>query len=648
MSLLRIDPTRTTRLRVQFNSALAVRFEMLRKELQQLLIQGDAFGMKRSIPVLRFGPTYNAEEWRFLTDDRKLEQLKKWLQFKTGQLFLKQSHDDAAQTWLGSYIQQAYQRGLKRAYTDWKRPTGPMPMSKEAGQAYQQGQAAEFMRQSFGGPVPLERVRVLAARTYNDLNGVTEQMSTTITRTLLDGMVNGLSPRKIGQQLNKVVEGYKRRGTTIARTECLPGETLVDAAMVRAVFRRWYVGPMVKIKTANGREFSATPNHPMLTKDGWIATGEIQEGDQLISSGWNKNARASRNQNVDHRPATLRQIFGSLESTRVIERNTTTTSDFHGDGLESEVDILRANRELRVGDFTPLYKPLLEDVFSFTGQSTSGFCSLCGCLLPINERPCLCFSSGGNPGLTESFLDPSGTKVNLSRDFGQGNSGNILFDNSFYIDVGSSSWMDSPEFIKVSPSFGKRSTDTLLPKNSTNCFLVDTSLGSNLSLGHSCQIELDNVISVEFYSFTGHVYNLETDCGYFTIDSLYTGNTIRAFNEGALDGLQNLGATQIGVMVEWSVSGLGTTRKGNLSPCKKCAPLSGIVLTVDEARGLLPRHPNCLCSLIPSNVGEKTTGQIRDAERIRAAIARSARGDSRWVGASKSISSRRPAIQEQQ
>jgi hypothetical protein len=69
---------------------------------------------------------------------------------------------------------------------------------------------------------------------------------------------------------------------------------------------------------------------------------------------------------------------------------------------------------------------------------------------------------------------------------------------------------------------------------------------------------------------------------------------VRAFNEGALDGYENMGVPAIGVMVEWTTSGLGHTALGNPSPCKKCAPLSGLVLKIEEARGLLPRHPNAV------------------------------------------------------
>jgi len=471
MTLLNLDPTRTTMLRRRLNSALVARFNMFKKDLRKLLIEDDAFGLSnrptvifnwsdkarrksletrrrnalikhskfkqrdgerhdihangknigfafikpskgevflddlRVIPkeqgkgfgnllmkrvVSKYGhkritlkasphydkrldqkalikfyskfgfsvkdsegrmerkptPTHNSsivlnDNWRYLPEERRLQELKKWLRFKTGQLFLKHENDDSARSWLGSYINQVYQRGLKRAWDDWKRPTQSLMMSKEQAGIFERGRMSEFMRQSFGGPTPVERVQVLATRAFNDLEGVTDSMSKQITRTLIDGMANGLNPREVGVELNKLVDGHKRRGSAIARTEM-----------------------------------------------------------------------------------------------------------------------------------------------------------------------------------------------------------------------------------------------------------------------------------------------------------------IRGFNEGALDGLDNLGATSVGIMVEWSVSGLGMTKKGNPSPCEKCAPLANLVLKIEEARGLLPRHPNCMCSFIPANVGEKTSSQIRDAKRIRAAIKRSARGDTRWLGARKKISARRPKVEQ--
>jgi len=49
------------------------------------------------------------------------------------------------------------------------------------------------------------------------------------------------------------------------------------------------------------------------------------------------------------------------------------------------------------------------------------------------------------------------------------------------------------------------------------------------------------------------------------------------------------------------------------------------VMTVKEARGLLPRHPNCMCSYIPANVGESKKGQVRTRRDLRRAVRESVR-----------------------
>jgi len=73
--------------------------------------------------------------------------------------------------------------------------------------------------------------------------------------------------------------------------------------------------------------------------------------------------------------------------------------------------------------------------------------------------------------------------------------------------------------------------------------------------------------------------------------------TIRAHAEGQLDAMVQLGVTEVGVMVEWNVA-------GDDRVCPLCADLDGIVLKIDEARGSIPRHPNCRCIWIPANIGE--------------------------------------------
>ncbi len=62
---------------------------------------------------------------------------------------------------------------------------------------------------------------------------------------------------------------------------------------------------------------------------------------------------------------------------------------------------------------------------------------------------------------------------------------------------------------------------------------------------------------------------------------------IRAHSEGQLDSLEAMGVDQVGVQVEWEV-----TPDDRL--CPLCESLDGVVLDLDDARGLLPRHPNCV------------------------------------------------------
>jgi len=76
---------------------------------------------------------------------------------------------------------------------------------------------------------------------------------------------------------------------------------------------------------------------------------------------------------------------------------------------------------------------------------------------------------------------------------------------------------------------------------------------------------------------------------------------VRAHNEGQLDSFDAMNIEGVGVKAEWS------TAHDN-KVCPQCAPLEGVILTIREARGMLPRHPNCRCAWIPAGVGEEDTG----------------------------------------
>jgi len=122
---------------------------------------------------------------------------------------------------------------------------------------------------------------------------------------------------------------------------------------------------------------------------------------------------------------------------------------------------------------------------------------------------------------------------------------------------------------------------------------------------------------------------------------------IRVHAEGQLDAFERMGVTELGVMAEWSTA-------EDARVCKLCRPLDGVVLKVEEAHGLLPRHVNCRCAFVPANLGEDESKQKRTSGSIQRAIDASYKAEagkrtlaeqkakSRWGAADKTIAKARP------
>lgn len=67
---------------------------------------------------------------------------------------------------------------------------------------------------------------------------------------------------------------------------------------------------------------------------------------------------------------------------------------------------------------------------------------------------------------------------------------------------------------------------------------------------------------------------------------------IHSHAEAQLDGFEDLGVDELGVQAEFSTAGDDLV-------CPECEALEGEVYSVEEARGVIPVHPNCRCTWIP-------------------------------------------------
>lgn len=94
-------------------------------------------------------------------------------------------------------------------------------------------------------------------------------------------------------------------------------------------------------------------------------------------------------------------------------------------------------------------------------------------------------------------------------------------------------------------------------------------------------------------------------------------NIIKTHAEAQLDTLESLGKTEVSVLAEWNAAS---------DACPLCQPLNGVVMTIKEARGLIPRHVNCRCAFSPV-VGTKARDQKRTASKRRKAFSESVRAE---------------------
>ena len=92
--------------------------------------------------------------------------------------------------------------------------------------------------------------------------------------------------------------------------------------------------------------------------------------------------------------------------------------------------------------------------------------------------------------------------------------------------------------------------------------------------------------------------------------SLARTEIIRAHAEGQLNMLEAAGIEQVKVLAEWSTA-------QDERVCELCAPLEAQVFTIAEARGLIPRHPQCRCTWIPYLQKDKrnTRSRLRRGRR---------------------------------
>lgn len=126
---------------------------------------------------------------------------------------------------------------------------------------------------------------------------------------------------------------------------CLPGDALVTArGGFSAKSKRWYDGDVVVVGTSKGQRVTCTPNHPILTRSGWVPARLLHVGGNVVCDlrGYGP---VLGNQNHEHVPARIEEITnpawrpGEVRAAEV----PVSAEDFHGDGEGSKVAVIWAD-----------------------------------------------------------------------------------------------------------------------------------------------------------------------------------------------------------------------------------------------------------------------------------------------------------------
>lgn len=204
------DPSKTTTLRQAFMRSMARRILALKRGIRKWLVEEDELGL---VPRKPFKLSIHKKTFQFTSSPDKILAFRQWFQRQVDEGILEV--DQREQPWSNEYVNSAYRKGLVHSYLESKR--GLLTDAR----AYSATER-EFLREAFASPETTSKIQMIYIRTYNNLKGFSDEMSTQTSRILADGLAKGLHPEQIAEDMFFSIDGLsQKRAMVIARTEVI-------------------------------------------------------------------------------------------------------------------------------------------------------------------------------------------------------------------------------------------------------------------------------------------------------------------------------------------------------------------------------------------------------------------------------------------
>lgn len=268
---------------------------------------------------------------------------------------------------------------------------------------------------------------------------------------------------------------------------CFVGETNVasDSKIVRS-YKHEYSGELITVKTASGVNFTCTPNHPILTPFGWVPAARLHKGDDLLVTSIGDSGCSFGDSDINHVHPTFEALHGSLVEFGLVDNVSMPNFNFHGDIPTSDVEVVSEERLLRS-----------------------------------------CFDTGISEGINELLFKNANPLVTCKRHFMAG-------FRRVYI---STLRLMSRRRKALTLFWGRlRHSDvhglgavtggnTGIPQNTVNNLSAMSNIGGERLDGLTGNVFVDDIVSV--HRHTGrhvHVYNLQTENGYYFVNNIIDQN----------------------------------------------------------------------------------------------------------------------------
>lgn len=329
---------------------------------------------------------------------------------------------------------------------------------------------------------------------------------------------------------------------------CLvPGGTVLAEGVVAHSCRE-YNGPVITLETSRGNRITVTPNHPILTTEGFVPAGSLHKGSKIVEATGKYRFFLGKAPNDINIPTPIEQIAHSIVQAGGSSSISVKSSpvQFHGDGsADGKVDIVFSNG-FRVGESNVLRSKPIRKQFLPTAHFRGSSLFANGSTFQLLKRKLFAAHSrvsGGSFIRTIKGVPVQSEKLSHIRQGLSTSIGNLrvckpvavelkkplkLFRSSFQIAGG-----DIKKFLLR--LLGKH---TVVNHSALDGVLGYSEMIRNLSVSEPLASQRlqdffrDNalVVSELFHistsNYTGKVYNLQTKYGFYTYNSIVTHNCL--------------------------------------------------------------------------------------------------------------------------